>query len=478
MANWTTLRPPILQRIVNIYSTGISFRKAIKESVYTCAIAILISKGILLSTSSPHAILYRTNIAHIVNSAHSQYARQGVPSTFSALADILETFGRCFCFDQSSSLQQTAGTRRPRSRRYQYGTINNLTPTLYGISPHVRHLSYISNSYPPKNQRPFPLGILLDFYLPQLTKLSLLHDTLPIFGHNSFSQHLTHLSLHIDSKSAERIPRIFAPSLIGLWLFYSDAVHSWDIFRDCLPGSVVFESLLTFRLFHRSSAFSLTKRKATYLSPLLFPKLKVLRLDHYPFNYSSSLAFFKDSPLQTVTIDDKVDRFRPLAILPFQHAQSLFINISMGRNTAYDSVVSKHFLASRTEIAIQTSLPMLLPRTIHWTGLEELAIQSPVNLADLVTILPQLPHLRWLLVGAIYGTGSSIENTEPAYIWSSTLTQLILFSSIVQTANNALSEHIYHRGSSEPRVEVVGYLPSRGRNYLLSGIPYTDSPLG
>ncbi|ORX72971.1 hypothetical protein DL89DRAFT_265135 [Linderina pennispora] len=239
-----------------------------------------------------------------------------------------------------------------------------------------------------------------------------------------------------------------------------------------------------------------------------------MRLDYYPLKDSNTLALFKDAPIQTAIICDVVDKFQLSVITTFRDVQTLRISIRSWPDKVHDEAAasvakdlfSKSFSTSTAEIFIDTSLPIPFPDTILWTRLERLYLNFPVYLSDLIHILPQLHHLRCLLAGAIYNTGNGIENTESAPIWSTTLTQVVLFSSIVDiptipsleamcilvsglpsllklvvpddmlfTVKDALSEHIISRESSEGAPQVVGYLPTRTILYLRNGIPFTDN---
>ncbi|ORX72957.1 hypothetical protein DL89DRAFT_265130 [Linderina pennispora] len=380
--------------------------------------------------------------------------------------------------------------------------------------PHVKHLSHRASGYVLKNPPAFPLGDVLNFYLPQLQTLFLSDRILPEMDHKYFSSFLTRLHLHINSESAEHIPKIYAPSLEYLSLYYSDTLHSWHIFRACLPGSVIFETLTKLEIYHYPKISESTDESDTYLPSISFPKLQELRLGYYPFKYSNSFALFKDAPIQTATITDIIDRFQLSAITTFRDVQTLTISIRSWPDKMHDETTvsiakdlfSKPFSASTAKINIQTSLPIPLPDTILWTKLEELYLDFPVYLSDLIHILPQLPHLRWLLVGAIYSTGNNPENTELTPIWSSTLIQLILFSSVVEipmvpsldamcilvsglpsllklavldnilsTVKDVLSERGVSQESNEKVLQVVGYRPKRAWFYHDFGIPYTDS---
>ncbi|ORX64236.1 hypothetical protein DL89DRAFT_272594 [Linderina pennispora] len=239
-----------------------------------------------------------------------------------------------------------------------------------------------------------------------------------------------------------------------------------------------------------------------------------MRLDYYPLKDSNTLALFKNAPIQTATIVDMVDRFQFPAIITFRDVQTLHISIRNWNNKVHDEatvsfvkdIFSKPFSTFITEIRIDTSLPIPLPDTILWTKLEKLCLQFPVYLSNLTHILPQLPHLRWLLVGAVCNTGNDTGNITPPPIWNNTLTQLILFSSVVHiptipsldamctlvsglpsllklavpddilsTVKGALSERGVSQELNERTLQVVGYLPDKAALYLRDGIPYTDS---
>ncbi|ORX64237.1 hypothetical protein DL89DRAFT_303379 [Linderina pennispora] len=571
MTNWATLRPFILLRIANICRSSIRlgssdnfdiytpflqlnqvcqhWRDTIKESLYTTAIILcckptaeqlflyggtsdsdqLASRGIHLATSSPHPILWRTNISNIVRSKNSNYTQQLLISfqdctiDFPSLGDILEIFGfstvewlrleAIRLIEDPQVAKQDSDTKLPIADDVSKRLSQTSQYFIQHLS-HVKHLIHGAFSYPLKNSPAFPLGDMLDFYLPQLQTLLLPEFTLPQLDHTYFSSFLTILHLHINSESAEHIPRVFAPSLVTLWLYYSDIAHSWHIFRGSLPGSVIFENLTKLEIYHYSRISESTDESDTYLPSISFPKLKDLRLQYYPFKDSNTLALFKDAPIQTATIVDMVDRFQLSVITTFRDVQTLCISIRIWNTSVHDETTvsiakdlfSKPFSTSIAEIFILTSLPIPVPDTILWTKLEKLCLNFPVYLFDLIHILPQLPHLCWLLVGAIYNTGNRIENTELAPIWSSTLTQLILFSSIthiptipslkamcilvsglpfllklavpddmLSTAKGALSEHTISREFSKEALQVVGYLPDRTALYLRDGIPYTDN---
>ncbi|ORX64119.1 hypothetical protein DL89DRAFT_272692 [Linderina pennispora] len=571
MANWATLRPYILRRIVyildnsnrlmnpddvDIYTSFLQlnqicqhWRNTIKESLYTTAIILcqkptaeqmllygsisdsgqLASRGIYLAASSPQPILWRTDISNIMRLKNSNYTQQLLISSrdciidFPSLGDILETFGfstvewlrleKILFIGTPQVAKQDSDTKLPIAD----DTSKRLSQTSqYFIehTPHVKHLWHRKSGYLLNNPPAFPLGDMLDFYLPQLRTIALSDFTLPEMNHKYFSSYLARLDLQINSESAERLPKIYAPSLEYLSLYYSDTLHSWHIFRGCLPGSVIFENLTVLEIYHYPEISESIDESDAYLPSISFPKLKDLRLQYYPFNDPSIFALFKDAPIQTATIVDAVDRFQLSVITTFRDVQTLLISTRSWNTSVHDEAAAsiakglfgKPFSTSTAEIFIDTSLPIPLPDTILWTKLEKVYLQFPVYLSDLIDILPQLPHLRWLLVGAIYNTGNVIGNTESAPIWSSTLSQLILFSSVIHiptapsldamctlvsglpsllklvvpgdmlsTAKEALSEHAISRGFSEGMVQIVGYLPTRTIFYLRNGIPYTDN---
>ncbi|ORX72970.1 hypothetical protein DL89DRAFT_85725 [Linderina pennispora] len=137
---------------------------------------------------------------------------------------------------------------------------------------HVKHLKHRTSGYLLKNPPAFPLGDVLNFYFPRLQTISLPDFTLPEMSHTYFSSFLTRLYLHINSESAERIPRIFAPSLEYLSLYYPDTSHSWHIFRGSLPGSVIFENLTVLEIYHNPEISESIEESDTYFPSISFPK--------------------------------------------------------------------------------------------------------------------------------------------------------------------------------------------------------------
>ncbi|ORX64638.1 hypothetical protein DL89DRAFT_167661 [Linderina pennispora] len=72
------------------------------------------------------------------------------------------------------------------------------------------------------------------------------------------------------------------------------------------------------------------------------------------------------------------------------------------------TLLRKPSTVQHAEVIIITSIPVSLPDAMLWVGLKSLSIQFPVYLIQLVGILPQLPHLQWLLVGAILRCRSTL----------------------------------------------------------------------
>ncbi|ORX70926.1 hypothetical protein DL89DRAFT_267034 [Linderina pennispora] len=426
-----------------------------------------------LTVSSPYPILWRTNIPHIVRSKNSHYTQRLVISSrgctidYSSLGDILGVFGFstvewlrlekiCFIEDPQAA-KQDSDTEPPITDDIRE---RPLQPSQYFVThiPHGKHLCRSVSMYPVKNPPVFPLGYMLNFYLPRLQTRIESNFILSELDSTCFSSYIARLVLHINSKSAEGFPKIFAPSLEILALFYSDIAHSWHIFRGSLPGSVIFENLTELAIYHYPKIIGSSEESRTYFSPILFPKLK------------------ENVPVLAVVILGRKDNAHSEAAGSI--AKDLF---------------SKPFSTFTAELHIQKSLPVALPDTILWTKLEKLYPRFPVYFSDLIHILPQLPRLRWLIVGAIYYTGHCIENTESVQIWNSILTQLILFSStgviptipsldamcnlvsglpsllklavpedMLTSAIDALSTHAISRESNEGVLQVVGYRQKRG----------------
>ncbi|ORX63751.1 hypothetical protein DL89DRAFT_67702 [Linderina pennispora] len=252
-----------------------------------------------LTVSSPHPILWRTNIPHIVRSKNSHYTQRLIISSrgciidYSSLGDILGVFG--FSTVEWLRLEKICFIEDPQAAKQDSDTKPPITDDVrerlsqtsqYFIThiPHGKHLTHRAFMYPVKNLPVFPLGDMLNFYLPRLQTIILSNFVLSELDNTYFSSYLTRLDLHISSESAEHLPKIFAPSLEILTLFYSDIAHSWHIFRGSLPGSVIFENLTELAIYHDPKIIGSSEESHTYFSPISFPKLKELRLDYYPFN--------------------------------------------------------------------------------------------------------------------------------------------------------------------------------------------------
>ncbi|ORX70938.1 hypothetical protein DL89DRAFT_143424 [Linderina pennispora] len=163
-------------------------------------------------------ILWRTNTLHIVRSKNSHYTQRLVISSractidYLSLGDILGVFG--FSTVEWLRLEKICFIEDPQAAKQDSDTKPPITDDVrerlsqtsqYFIThiPHGKHLCRSVSMYPVKNPPLFPLGDMLNFYLPRLQTRIKSNFILSELGNTCFSSYIARLDLHINTKSAE-----------------------------------------------------------------------------------------------------------------------------------------------------------------------------------------------------------------------------------------------------------------------------------
>ncbi|ORX64639.1 hypothetical protein DL89DRAFT_262100 [Linderina pennispora] len=216
--------------------------------------------NIIIETSggstSHNAKIWRSNIPHIIQSGNNTKVRRLVVSSqvcridYETLGVALSSFGfgtvnwsslQVLIFTDAANLILVADDRHTSLDDPCASPINT-SDFLLAYAPNVNRLIYIPPRFKYGNQVVFPIGRILNSYMPQLERALLMSWEPVNFDYYYFPQHLTILKLQLNSEAVECLPKIFASSLTSLYLFYTDTYHSWHIFYDTLPGPIIFKS--------------------------------------------------------------------------------------------------------------------------------------------------------------------------------------------------------------------------------------------
>ncbi|ORX72240.1 hypothetical protein DL89DRAFT_265847 [Linderina pennispora] len=380
----------------------------------TSSTSRLLRKGKYFQYSLSDVKLWRTNIPYIVNAG--LYSKVDRVYIWAMGCSISLSFGKGAWHSVSDLHIIETPPPQPSSASIQseasdMDTLTNDTFTY--ITQHLQSISSLAYDSTSAN-----------LVLPSFEPYS--------FSHTSFAPYLSALYMNLQGRSLSSLPKVFAPSLVKLTIFSLELDFTWDIFQGALPRMVIFENLTQLKVYFKKSTKLPVQPAYNGNTEVGFPKLRALHFVNHPYTSTCLSSIFKDSPVDELVISfffEKLDAFDAPLLL---NKPRITLWVSTYTGTAEENSFVRNQSTTRyAEVVIPTSLPVRLPMYPRWTKLEKLFLRFPVYLSELVRILPQLPLLRWLVVGAIYRSApDSLSSMPGSHIWSTSIRVLCLFSSI------------------------------------------------